>query len=336
MNQNMGFGFETLPRPARYFPLEKGKYEVAPGLRVLGTPFGNGDADSRVFQIDREFPEFRKSKIACRNENLAKYFLTDGLEDDVVRAIGDFIPKQLAREHPTLFTVTESGPNLTLHSHLTHETLTFDGGRRLISCEGERLEVPYESTLDALACQIQEDIAVTQLRPERQDWLAALHICSASHWAAGEKIGKNFINVHAPVSGIEKVNAASKGLVEASIHKGPYTRFVWSMATDRRLNHHPEPPPGVSLEEWKGRSFRPEMKDNPFILRVERQITYPFPEVKASLFTIRISFIEGEEIRRNPTERELMRSAVHSMNEGHLKYKGLFSWKDDLLRWLDS
>jgi hypothetical protein len=33
--------------PARYFPIEPGRYEVKPGLFKFGTDFGNGDAGAR-------------------------------------------------------------------------------------------------------------------------------------------------------------------------------------------------------------------------------------------------------------------------------------------------
>ena len=62
--------------PARYFPLESGRYEVKPGLFKFGTDFGNGDADRQVFQIDDEFPRYQAAKMAARQERLSKYFQT--------------------------------------------------------------------------------------------------------------------------------------------------------------------------------------------------------------------------------------------------------------------
>jgi dimethylamine monooxygenase subunit A len=38
-----------MSKPARYFPIESGRYEVKPGLFKFGTDFGNGDA-GRGFQ----------------------------------------------------------------------------------------------------------------------------------------------------------------------------------------------------------------------------------------------------------------------------------------------
>ncbi len=44
---------EPLEPPPVYFPLGRGVYELAAGLKPLGTDFGNGAMDGRVFQIDR-------------------------------------------------------------------------------------------------------------------------------------------------------------------------------------------------------------------------------------------------------------------------------------------
>jgi dimethylamine monooxygenase subunit A len=44
---------------AIYFPLDSGRYEVKPGLFSLDTDFGNGEVDRQIFQIDRNFTEYR-------------------------------------------------------------------------------------------------------------------------------------------------------------------------------------------------------------------------------------------------------------------------------------
>ena len=46
-------------------------------------------------------------------------------------------------------------------------------------------------------------------------------------------------------------------------------------------------------------------------------------------------FIDGEEIRRNPKEQALLRSALLSMNEDSRRYKGLLECMDDVIFWLD-
>src|SRR5206468_2092864 len=101
-----------------------------------------------------------------------------------------------------------------------------------------------------------------------------------------------FFEIHRPVPGIDKVNQAARSYIEAAIGKGPYVRFVWGFATDRRLNHHPEPPPGMSPESWRGRTFDAG-SPSPFLLRIERQQLWGLPAVRAAVFLIRVSFVDG-------------------------------------------
>jgi hypothetical protein len=71
-----------LPPAADYFPLTRGVYEVAPGIRPFGTDFGNGRLDQLVFQLDDQFSRFRESKFACRRDRLDKYIAASDFGTD--------------------------------------------------------------------------------------------------------------------------------------------------------------------------------------------------------------------------------------------------------------
>ncbi|MFL5812801.1 MAG: heme-dependent oxidative N-demethylase subunit alpha family protein [Bdellovibrionia bacterium] len=324
-----------LHSPARYFPIDKGIYEVAPGLKSLGTPMGNGAADSKIFQFDDEFPIYRANKLAGRQERLSKYFVQENYSTEVSSAVNRFLLHKLCEESPTYFQWKQTSSGGILHCSLTQEKLDLDSAYELKSSSG----VQYACALDALCSQVQEDLAICSKDGDGRDWLSALHLFSPSHWAAEDKIGKSFFQVHAPIPGIDKLNRSASALVDAMIYKGPYVRFVWGFGTDRRLNHHPHSPPGWDADEWKGRSFRPEAVDegrSPFILRYERQVIHGLPEVHAAVFAIRVYFTDGDEIRRNPRERALLRSGLLSMTPESRAYKGLTQSLDQVVSWLDA
>lgn len=312
----MTIPIHLLPKPARYFPLEKGIYEVAPGLSPLGASFGNGAADEKMFQIDVEFERYRQNKISCRLERLEKYFLTRDFDLGTERAVSRFLAARLQVEYPDFFKYKDS----TLDCLLTGDKLEFNDDFDLV---GERTESPndppFQSAFDALCSQIQEDVAVLRVAPDKRNWLAALHLCSPSHWAGEEKIGKDFFAIHAPVPGIEKVNQASAQLVDAMVYKGPFVRFVWALDSSRRLNQNPFPPPGVSQDAWK----RKLSTDGDFFIRIERQVIFGLPEVGASIFTIRVSFIDGGEVRSDAQYRAALRAAIVSMSPESRRYKGV-------------
>lgn len=128
-------------------------------------------------------------------------------------------------------------------------------------------------SLFSIAFQIQEDIAIHRIK-DGKDWLAYANICFPSSWRPEEKIGRSFAEIHAPVAGMNLSN--SYKLAEAASQRGPFKRFVWSPIFEYKINFHPDNPK---------KKFDP---DNPFIkVKVERQITWPFPELNCFLFIIR-------------------------------------------------
>lgn len=320
-----------------YFPIERGEYSVAPGLRPLGYDFGNPDFDHKIFHLTSNFPNYRANKIECRRERLSKYFCMSDLGHERVSLLAGFLIHQLVKEYPHFFNF-DGKTLLCLH---TKDQIEVDKDLNLISfhnLSAHEMTPPVLHILDALALQVEEDLSLVCRRmegEESRDHLGLLHLCSPSHWAAEDKIGKNFFDIHVSIPGIEKINRMADRLVDTMINKGPYVRFIWSFVTDQRLNHHPVPPPNCDLETWKGRSFNQD-QNIPFYFRIERQVTWGFREQDCSLFTIGVSFISGEEIKNNPHYKQQLLSALHSMTPEARVYKGVASCFDQLVNWLEN
>ncbi len=320
--------------PAHYFPLEKGVYEVAPGLRKLGTPFGNGERDGYFLQFDEQLGQFLESKRACRRENLHKYYAKKDLAPSSEAALVSLLIERLCAEHPGLFSLSESSKGKRLVCRFTGETLHLDSQGKLLGVEALQPppNPPYADAIDALVSQMPEDIALTQVGEGGTDWLAVGHVCSPSHWSITDKIGQSFFEVHEYVPGAEKMNRTASQLVQGAIQKGPYVRFVWSFVTDNRLNQNPYPPAGFTAEQWHSAPLNLST-ECPFFLRIERQVTWGLPSVKAFAFAIRVYFRSAPEIRCNPAERDLLKSTLQSMTVASKRYKrvpedlsALFSW----------
>jgi dimethylamine monooxygenase subunit A len=287
-------------------------------LKLLDLSQSSKDPDHCFFQLDQEWPRFRSSKEEALQEDPAKYLGIQELESDEFRTVARFIADRLALEHPR-------------HFHWNPQTQVLDS-----QLTGEILRVSDQSPsvlLKSFSLLVQEDLAIWKLTSDRE-WLAALSILSPNHWAPAEKLGRSFAAVHQPVAGIEAMNRNARQMAETMIFKGPFTRFAWGVATDRRLNHHPNPPPGISEAQWKGRSFdasKPEL-----YVRVERQCLMPFPDIKCALFTIRTYFESIAEIKEVPHLAESLVAALKSMTPESLVYKGLTGSRDEIIRWIES
>jgi hypothetical protein len=318
---------DGLSPPARYAPWTKGIYDVAPALRPLGTDFGNGVQDARLIQLDRDFLRYRVNKEAAYADNRAKYFGLSQLDTQVALAVANAFAAHLASDYPRQFTSGER----QLTCHLTGEVVewTLEG---LIDRERSRVSIPCTRLLEALALQIEADLAVVAQGPGETDRVAAVHVCAPSHWNPVTKLGQSFFETHTVVPGFDRINAAAPRMVDAMIRQGPFVRFVWGVESDDRLNHHPDPPDGWTFDEWNGRRF----DRDPFWVRVERQSLLGLPEVGAALFVIHAKTIPAAEVLASPTERKTLLSALHSMTPDARRYKGVDAHFDALIGQLET
>jgi dimethylamine monooxygenase subunit A len=265
-----------------------------------------------MFQIDDTYRHYIENKHQCRKEGIGKYYLEHEVSAPTLRTVNEFIIKQLTTEHPAVFKLENAN---TLFNTSTGERIVWKSDHININ------ESQYLSLFDALCCQVQEDIAVVQMNEgEHRDFLTAIHLCSPNHWSPSEKIGKPFHRIHDPVPNMERVTQHYGKMLSGIVTtKGPYTRFAWGIATDNRLNHHPEPPPGTDFNKWHGRQH--ETDEQPYFVRTERQNLVGFPEANAFMFTIRTYFYHIDTLTQE--EKDALVSALNSMSAEALQYKGL-------------
>ena len=294
----------------KYLPFLDGKYSTAPALTAMAK--AEDKKDQFVFQLDDSYEDYLNNKACCRLENLHKYYVEAELYPETQAAVNRQIVQQLTAEYPAIF-ILESSQN----ANFLHNTRTGAGLQWKEDWIGIAHPV-YTSLFDALCSQVQEDVAICQLKEDR-DWLAAIHLSAPNHWAPEEKIGRPFSAVHAIVPGMEKLNQQYFKMLVTAVQKGPFSRFAWGIATDTRLNHHPLPPPGVDPVDWQGR--RVEADTSKIYLRVERQTITGIPACNAFLFTIRTYFYDIDELA--PEEKTALFSAVEGMSPQSLEYKGL-------------
>jgi hypothetical protein len=315
-----------------YFPLNKGRYEVTPGLHTLGTDFGNGHNDTLIFQFDANFTRYRDEKISSRKERLDKYYCIDALSSVTQSYITRFIILQLCQEHPKLFDYEQHHDHYHLSCRLTGEELVFGSDFTLLSPQTDNHD--YQDCLDALAMQVQEDLALVEISPAGNDRINALHLCFPNHWAAEDKIGQTFLTSHAPVPGMEKLNQRANQLLTSLLNRGPFVRFAWGLATDNRLNHHPIAPENIDTGQWQGRRYDPTHPE--LYLRIERQVLKGFSAINTILFTIRTYFYDVETLKQSEDKRRALLSALRSMSPETQRYKGLTQSLPIILEWLET
>jgi hypothetical protein len=315
--------------PAFYFPLANGRYEVAAGLHRLEKDFGNGPVDQQIFQFDKTFPQYHDNKQACRQERLSKFYQEKDFPYESQKAVSQYLVEQLCREHPDKFITHGDKTHLELDCLLTGERLIFSKDYQLVETTGLSSNTPYTATLDAIANQVQEDLSVVQLTEDGGNYIAALHLCSPNHWAAEDKIGQSFIEAHGAVPHMEKLNQQSAKLLPSILDKGSYVRFAWGISTDTRLNHHPDTVGDIGVNHRQ--NDRTSDSQASFFIRVERQTLSGLPQTNTLVFTIRTYYYDLSRASLGETMLKQAESAIHSMSDRTLEYKGLKHLKNYIL-----
>lgn len=273
----------------RYLPFTSGVYTTAPGL----SPLSRGTETTRTLDVDENYLSYLKNKEECRREDITKYHCIHEFGDQTRKAVNDKLIELMTSEYPDVF---------------KHEVIVDESN--------------YLSLFDALCSKLQEDVAVVQMKGEK-DWLTAIHLCSPNHWDPRTKIGKPFNEIHVPVPGIERTVKNYQVMLKMIIEKEPFVRFAWGIATDTQLNHHPETPPGKEI----GRRIRDNNTE--LFIRTERQNLIGLKDVDAFIFTIRTYFYKVSELDVN--EKKSLAAAINSMSRETLEYKGMIELKDRVL-----
>ena len=190
--------------------------------------------------------------------------------------------------------------------------------RDTLAREHPQLYADAPDSYRGIAAEVQEDLVVIHRRDDGDSAAILVDVCFPSDWRPERIAGTNFRFIHGPVPGFADAEAQARSLVGAMIDRGPYVRFVWTLKPDAFLDHHPE--------EGRHGSWR---ADGEGFLRVERQLTVPFPDVNASLFVIRTYLYPFTELSR--AQRDLLGTAVETMPADAARYKSFATAKPIIL-----
>ncbi len=288
--------------PARYWVVKPEPLKMSPGLFRLGQDFGNGPVDAQHFQRDHLAAEYRAAKesvLAAHPERLQ--LLADPDAQTLQRRALAWMQSTLEAEHGADLPEA-SGRSWSVPPE--PETL-----------EGASLALAFRN----LSLTIQEDFTLLSQAEDGTDRLVLASVCFPSGWRPEALIGRSFRFIHDPIPEFEAVSEKSAQLIRAMVERGPYVRFVWTVTADPRLDHHPDHAP---RDAWT--------PDSPGLVRIERQVTIPFPEARGSLFLIRTYLRPFAHL--TTSERADLKAALSQMPASILEYKGLSAGLPEILR----
>jgi dimethylamine monooxygenase subunit A len=181
--------------------------------------------------------------------------------------------------------------------------------------------------LNQLALQLQDDVVIMRLEAERF-YPELMHVCFPTGWNPADKFAQTLASIHESVADGKRLVQASANLTAAMVNKGPFVRYVWTLAAGTsaaaQLSQHP-------LEKMVA---TPSQTIDQVYFRCERQITIPLPEFNRSCFLIRVFVVPVKHAANTPERRKTLADALVSMSEETIQYKGLSHLIPPTLAWI--
>jgi hypothetical protein len=292
-------------------------FRMQPGLRRLA-------AGSRQLTVSARDGQHLREKLAVLRAHAEGALLQSPGFD--ARPALSALAKQAAAEHPMAF----AWDGETATSHLLGwqvrdgDVFEVAGGPPPLVHLGECLRnLPASWRLAGLMClAFAEDFAIIDGLSAHIPWLA---VALPSHWAPGDKVGRHFVQVHAPVADNRHLLAAGEALARLVTADTRWERFVWSIGTSASLNLHPSLP----RQPWRRGDVGTQA-----VWRTERQTFIPVPERRQAVFTILVETQPLSDALDSADRARRLHDAVASMSADVLRYRGLLDVRDELLSWL--
>lgn len=292
------------------FPLDSGRLDLLPAPTPLGR--------RQPFVVDRRYAEYVERKLALLETHT-----------DHVRV---FEPGRTRADDEAVGSVL-------------HHALQLAQRRRLPPL-GDALRARIDRWLarreklarlaDRLALTVMEDFAVIRLAPaaaEPADRIELLHVAFPNQWDPRAKAGRGFASLLPALAGSRAQAGLARELARGMLADAPTLRFAWSIAFDGELEANlalraarraAPPAPPASPEEAAARAW----------LRVERQVTHPFPGLGRALFTIRTFLTPLAAAVRDPDRRLALAAALEELAPAEVSARSLAGWREPLVRWL--
>lgn len=231
----------------------------------------------------------------------------------------------LAQAHPDAWRVQGTAwqaPQLGWSADTIDGTVQALGGPADIG-EVLRALPPAWRAAGLLALAFEEDLALIDGRSATLPWLA---VALPSHWRPGDKIGRHFAEVHAPVADNTLLLAAGEHLMRLVSGGQRWERFVWTLTPHAGLDAHPD-------------RCRPAWPADPLAVpdaahwRSEHQTFWPTGDGFA-VFTIHVDTAPMARALASPDHARRVHAALASMSPAVLAYRGLAAAQAPLLQWL--
>jgi dimethylamine monooxygenase subunit A len=299
----------------KYFPFSS-TFDLKMGTSLM-------KEEDAIVEVDQHYYSEIKLKRSLLADDHSYYFNSLPGTELAQWEVVEKVVNDLVKLDSTSFALTKNGLNVEFRNALLKEEFT---------CTlGDERSIPL-APMDWIGRQIQEDLVL--LNPLGE--VVAGQLCFPSGWALSEKLGKQFIDVHAPLPSLSSpmILAANKLIERLPLGK-PVARNNWGFRLDDQLDLSSKHSaayreklltviPTLSLEEFGKRIF----------LRVEHQTLTRLPQSGFVLFTIHTYNSPLAEECKSVERTQTMLSFLSSAPREIIEYKVMERIYDTLIHYL--
>lgn len=266
--------------------------------------------EDAIVEVDQHYYSEIKLKRSLLTDDHSYYFNSLPRTELAQWEVVEKIVTDLVKFDSTNFSLAKSGSNIEIKNALLKEEIT--------CTVGDERSIPF-APMDWIGRQVQEDLVL--LNPLGE--VVAGQLCFPSGWALNEKLGKQFIDVHAPLPSLASpmILAANKLIERLPLGK-PVVRNNWGFRLDDQLDLSSKHSlayreklvtviPTLSLEEFGKRIF----------LRVEHQTLTRLPQSGFVLFTIHTYNSSTADECKSVERTQTMLSFLNSTPAEMIQYK---------------
>jgi len=299
----------------KYFPFAS-SFDLKMGTSLM-------KEEDTVVEIDQHYQSEINLKRSLLDSDHGYYFGalpgTEHAQWEVVEKVAD----DLIKHDPSNFSVVKEGDVWRWRNNVLDETHIFNFGDNNFSI----------APLDLIGRHVQEDLIL--LNPLGE--VVAGQLCFPSGWSLHEKLGKQFIEVHAPLPSLTNpmIQAANKLIERLPLGK-PVSRNNWGFRLDDQLDLSTKHSltyreklstviPTLSRQAFGGRIF----------LRVEHQTLTRLPKSNFVLFTIHTHNSSVAEECKSVQRLNTMLSFLKSTPAELIEYKVMTPIIDRLINYLE-
>jgi hypothetical protein len=301
----------------------------------------NGRREIRHFELDDQMEPFLTEKLASLARAPGDYRCLDTDQSDALAEIYWRLFRILATEHPAHVQIDGEVIHLRLlgltidardpfHARISMEPDAPEIGRKVARWIDAQSGI--NRFCDALALACQEDIAIMRLLPDGRHRAESLHVLLPSTWNPREKYRQSFGTIHEPVAESTRLVSSADNVMKAIMSRGPYIRFGLSLTTLPTLDNHSDLP-----KPWNPAWLAdPDVLASNVSVRIERQTTYPFPDLCRALFTVRIYSTPLLELAvKRPDLVARLATILRSASQAVLSYKGIDEYALPVAAWCE-